>query len=396
MSANQVTIVPVSGRRETKDFVLFPFRLYRDDPYWVPPLIGDRMDHFDPQKNPFFEHAEVRLFRALRDGETVGTIAAIADEKHVEVWNESVGFFGEFECIDDPAVAHALLDAAREWLAARGREVMRGPLNMNINEEVGLLVDGFDGPPAVMMTYNPPYYQRLLEGYGLTKAKDLHAYKVDIAAIAPDLSNVPDRVKRMAKVAVERYKVEMRQVNLRDIAGELEHIKKIYRTAWEKNWGAIPMTDAEMEHLADSLVKIADPRLLYLAFIDGQPVGVFLALPDLNQVAIHMGGRLLPFGWLQFLWYRRKINGLRVMIMGVLEEHRLKGIDALFYLEATRRSKEMGIEWGEMSWILEDNFKVRRGIEMMGGWVYRTYRLYDIPTARSEAAAPQSRDIAAG
>ena len=292
MSANQVTIVPVSGRKETKDFVLFPFRLYRDDPSGCRP-------HRRPD-GPF-RTPEEPLLRARRSAPLSrpprwrdGTIAAIADEKHVEVWNESVGFFGEFECIDDPAVAHALLDAAREWLAARGREVMRGPLNMNINEEVGLLVDGFDGPPAVMMTYNPPYYQRLLEGYGLTKAKDLHAYKVDIAAIAPDLSNVPDRVKRMAKVAVERYKVEMRQVNLRDIAGELEHIKKIYRTAWEKNWGAIPMTDAEMEHLADSLVKIADPRLLYLAFIDGQPVGVFLALPDLNQVAIHMGGRPCP------------------------------------------------------------------------------------------------------
>lgn len=382
MATLRPVIQPVADHRQVKDFVLFPFRLYRDDPYWVPPLIGDRMDHFDPQKNPFFKHAEVQLFRALRDGETVGTIAAIADDKHVEVWHEPVGFFGEFECIDDPAVAHALLDAAREWLASHGREVMRGPLNMNINEEVGLLVDGFDGPPAVMMTYNPPYYQCLLEGYGLVKAKDLHAYKVDIAAIAPDLSNISERVRRMAKVSVERYRVQMRQVNLKDIAGELEHIKKIYRAAWEKNWGAIPMTDAEMEHLADSLVKIADPRLLYLAFIDEQPVGVFLALPDLNQVAIHMGGRLFPLGWLKFLWYRRKINGLRVMIMGVLEEHRLKGIEALFYVEATRRAKEMGIEWGEMSWILEDNYKVRRGIETMGGWVYRTYRLYDIPTAR--------------
>ena len=386
MSASSVRVVPVTSRRQVKDLVMFPFRLYRDDPNWVPPLISDRMKHFSPSANPFYQHAQVQLFRALRDGQTVGTIAAIADETHPRIWNEPVGFFGEFEAIDDQEVAHALFDAARDWLAARGREVMRGPMNMNVNEEIGLLVDGYDGPPVIMMTYNPPYYQEMIEAYGFGKAKDVYAYKIDIAGYAADLSNVPGQVKRVARIAVERYGVTLRHLDLRRIHEEVDLIKPIYRKAWQMNWGAIPITDDELDHLADSLVQIADSRITYLAFVDGQAIGVFLAVPDFCQVAIHLGGRLFPTGWLKYLWYRRKITGLRVLIMGVLEEHRLKGIEALFYLEGLRRAKEMGMEWGEMSWILEDNYKVRRGIEAMGGRLYRTYRLYDIPTSRLQSA----------
>ncbi len=386
MATPSVRIVPVTSRREVRDLVMFPFRLYRDDPNWVPPLIGDRMKHFDPAVNPFYQHAEVQLFRALRDGQTVGTIAAIADETHPQIWNEPVGFFGEFEVIRDQEVANALFDAARDWLASRGRQIMRGPMNMNINEEIGTLVDGYDGPPVIMMTYNPPYYAELIEAYGFQKAKDVYAYKVDITGYAADLSNVPEQVKRVAQIAVERHGVTMRQVDLKRIHEEIELIKPIYRQAWQKNWGAVPITDEELDHLAASLVQIADPRLTYLAFIKGQAIGVFIAVPDFCQVAIHLGGRLFPIGWLKYLWYRRKISGLRVLIMGVLEEHRLKGIEALFYLEGLRRAKEMGMEWGEMSWILEDNYRIRRGIESMGGKVYRTYRLYDVATSREATA----------
>jgi len=382
MPTTNLTVTPVTSRREVKDYVLFPFRLYREDPFWVPPLIGDRMKHFDPHENPFYEHAEVQLFRAVRGGETVGVIAAIADEMHVRIWNEPVGFFGEFECIPDRTVAFALFDAARDWLAAHDRETMRGPMNMNVNEEIGLLVDGFDGPPVIMMSYNPPYYQTLMENYGLRKAKDLYAYRLDISRFGPGCENVPERVRRVARVARERYGVEMRHLDLKRLDEEVELIKPVYRKAWEKNWGAIPMTDAELHHLAHALAQIADPRLTYLAFVDGEPVGLFIALPDFCQVAMHLNGRLLPTGWLKYLWYRRRINGCRVLLMGVLEEHRLKGIESLFYLEGCRRAKEMGIEWAELSWILEDNFRVRRGIEAMGGEIYRTYRIYDIETRR--------------
>ncbi|HHX64531.1 MAG TPA: N-acetyltransferase, partial [Chloroflexi bacterium] len=375
-------IEPVQNTpRERKQFILFPFRHYRDDPNWVPPLIGERMVHLDPARNPFFQHAEMQMFRAVRDGRIIGTIAAIADETHPRIWNESVGFFGLFECIDDERVAAGLFDAARSWLAERGREIMRGPMNLNINDEIGLLIQGFDGPPMIMMTYNPPYYQRLMEGYGLQKVKDLFAYYIDVAGYGRNLENMPEQVTRVARIAQERYHVTMCTVDLKNLQSEIELIKPIYREAWARNWSAIPMTDAEFDYLADNLKAVIDPDLTYIAFIDDKPIGVFLAVPDYCEVAIHMGGRLFPIGWAKYLWYRRKIKGLRVMIMGVQEEHRLKGVESLFYQEGVRTAVNKGYTHAEMSWILEDNYKVRRGIEMMGGRHYRTYRMYDIPTS---------------
>ena len=380
MAASRIHIEPVKTKRELKDFILFPFRLYRSDPLWVPPLIGERINHYDPHHNPFFEHAEMQMFRAVRDGETVGTIAAIDDRLHPQVWNESVGFFGLFEVIDDHEVAERLFAAAREWLAARGREVMRGPMNLNINDEVGLLIDGWDGTPVVMMTYNPRYYQPLLEDCGFEKAKDLNAYKVDLVSFGPNLENLPERVSRVAAIARDRYHVQIREVDLSHLEEELELLKPIHREAWSENWGALPMSDAEFSYLAKNLRPVIDPELSYLAFMDGRPVGCFVTLPDYCQVAHHLNGRLFPFGWAKFLWYQRKITGIRVLIMGVLKEHRLKGIEALFYQEACRVAIRKGYQWAEMSWILEDNYKVSRGIEMMGAKRYRTYRIYDIPT----------------
>jgi len=302
---------------------------------------------------------------------------------HPQVWHEPVGFFGEFEVIEDYAVAEALFSAARTWLAARGREVMRGPMNLNINDECGLLVDGFDGSPVIMMTYNHRYYQTFIEQYGFIKAKDLHAYKVDIGGYGQDLANLPLQISRVARIAQERYGVKMRHISVARLDKELEFLKPIHRAAWNKNWGALPMTDAEFSYLAGNLKQVVDEDLTYLAFIDDQPIGVFVAIPDYNQVALHLNGRLFPIGWAKFLWYKRKITGLRVLIMGVLEEHRLKGVESLFYQEAVRVAVRKGYQWAEMSWILEDNYKVKRGIENLGGKIYRTYRLYDLPIPRS-------------
>lgn len=380
MAAFEVHIEPVTSQRELRAAVMFPFELYRSDPYWVPPLIGERIKHFDPDHNPFFEHAQVQLFRAVREGETVGTIAAIADETHLQVWDEPVGFFGAFEVIDDYDVATRLITSARDWLATRGREIMRGPVDLNINDECGLLVDGFDGFPVIMMPYNPPYYQAFLERYGLVKAKDLYAYRVPISHYGPNLEHLPERVSRVARIARERYGVQIQHLDFGHFDQEVELVKRIYRKAWSKNWGAIPMTDAEFTKLANDLRQIADQELVYLAYINGQAIGCFVAVPDYNQVALHLNGRLFPTGWAKFLWYRRKINGLRALIMGVLEEHRLKGVEALFYQEACRVAIRKGYEWAEMSWVLEDNYQVIRGVEAMGGKVYRTYRLYDLAT----------------
>ena len=382
MPTSTVRVEPVRDRRGLRDVVMFPFWLYRDleDPYWVPPLITERMEHLDPEHNPFFEHAEMQLFRATRDGKAVGTIAAIDDEVHPRVWDEPVGFFGLFECIDDAEVATALFGAARQWLSERGREIMRGPMNLNINDECGLLIDGFDGLPVIMMTYNPRYYQTLVESYGFVKAKDLYAYKAIITGEGLKREGLPDRVVRVSRIARERYGVTLRKFAPSRLDEEVELIKPIHREAWRQNWGALPMSDAEYAFLAKSLSRVVDPDLSYLAFIDGEPVGAFLTLPDYNQVAYYLNGRLLPFGWLKYLWYRRKITRIRGLIMGVLAEHRLKGVESLFYEKVWNTARRKGFEWGEMSWILEDNYKVIRGIEGMGGERYRSYRIYDIPT----------------
>jgi hypothetical protein len=379
MSEAVLCIEPVTTQRELEAFIRFQFHLYRDDPYWVPPLLSERRDHFSTKKNPFFEHAAAQLWVAKRGDEIVGRIAAIDDEMHRQVWNDNLGFFGEFETINDQAVAQALLGAASHWLAARGRTAMRGPMNLNINDECGLLVDGFDGRPVVMMPYNPPYYAPLLEEYGLAKAKDLYAYKVDIARFGPELENLPARVKRVAKIAQDRYGIRVRKLVRKRLDEEVDLIKPVYREAWAQNWGAVPMTDAEFDHLAHNLAMIVDDDLCYLAFEGDRPIGCSITLPDLNQVAAKMKGGLFPFGWYHYLFGRRNITGLRVLIMGVLQEHRLKGVEALFYQETCRAAVKKGFEWAEMSWILEDNYNIRRGIEMMGGEIYRTYRFYEKP-----------------
>jgi len=382
MSLSAVRVEPVVGKKETKQFVLFPFGLYRNDPLWVPPLIGDRMHHFDPHHNPFFEHATVQLFRAVRDGEIVGIIAATHDPFHEQTWDEKVGYWGEFECIEDYAVAEALFGAARDWLAGRGCEIMRGPFNLNINDECGLLVDGWNGSPVVMMTYNPTYYPEFVERYGMAKAKDLYAFKLDIASYGPNLEHLSPRVKRVAQIAKERYGVEIRPVDMKHLDDDVELIRPIHREAWSKNWGAISMTDAEYTYLQAALKQVLDPDITYLAFVDGEAVGCMITLPDYCQVAKHLGGKLFPFGWLKFLWYKRKIDGMRILIMGVKEEHRLKGVEALFFVKGTKQAIRKGYKWAEESWLLEDNYKIIRGVETMGGQRYRTYRIYDVATTR--------------
>ena len=384
---DSVQIVPVHSRRELRQVVTFPFELYRSNPNWVPPLILDRMNHLSPGHNPFFEHAEMQLFRAVRDGRTVGTIGAIADRMHREVWQEPVGFFGVFEVIQDYAVAEALFDAAGAWLAERGLDVMRGPMNLNVNDECGLLIDAFDESPYIMMPYNKAYYQEFIERYGFGKAKDMYAFEIEVYRFGPEAGEIPSRLARLAQMAETRYKVRVRPVNIRDIRREVDLVKPIYRQAWAKNWGAVPMTDAEFHYLADNLKDIVDPDLTYLAFIDDKPVGCFLTLPNYNEILHHANGRLFPLGWAKLLWHKRNIRSVRVLIMGVLQEHQLKGIEALFYQRACEIAYAKGMRTGEMSWILEDNYKVMRGIERMGGRISRTYRIYDKPLNGADAAS---------
>ncbi|MGI6368373.1 MAG: N-acetyltransferase [Anaerolineae bacterium] len=374
---SNIQIRKATTKADLRAIATFPMALYRGDANYVPPLIADRIKHLDPAHNPYFDHAEMQLFIAERDGRMAGTIAAITDSLYEETWHEPIGFFGVFEVIEDYEVAKALLDAAGHWLAARGRKAMRGPMNLNINDECGLFIDGRDGPPVIMMAYNKPYYASFLERYGFTKAKDLHAFEVALFEFGPDVEGLPARLARVADIARQRYKVTVRPIDVKRLQSELELIKPIYRQAWAKNWGAVPLTDREFDYLLQELKSVVDGDLSYLAYIDDQVVGLFLSLPDVNQILPYAKGRLFPFGWAQLLLRQHKIDTLRVTLMGVLEEHRLKGIEALFYQMASRAAYAKGYRRAEMSWILEDNYKVIRGIEGMGGEIYRTYRIYD-------------------
>jgi GNAT superfamily N-acetyltransferase len=279
-----------------------------------------------------------------------------------------------FESEHDPEIAHALFESVRVWLAARGLETMRGPASFSLNEECGLLIAGFDGPPVVMMTYNPPWYEELVESYGFSKAKDLLAYHTPNAAPSEQLI-------RMAEKLRKRYGVKIRTLDKKRFWDEVALVRTVYNEAWEKNWGHIPMTEAELTYMAKQLKPVVDPKLVVFAEIDGQIAGFGLALPDMNVPLKKMNGRLLPFGWAKALWYQRKIRLARVLTLGVLEKYRRSGVAELMELELFRNGAARGIPEAEFSWILEDNHLMRTSLEKYGARAYRTYRMYDISTS---------------
>ncbi|MDH3732985.1 MAG: N-acetyltransferase [Gemmatimonadota bacterium] len=364
-------MTPVNTRRDLKTFIAFPWSIYRDDPDWVPPLKMDMRNAFDPSKHPFHLHSEAQPFLAWRGDEPVGRICAIRNRRHEEFHEEPVGFFGFFECIEDQTVAAALLDTVRDWLRERGLEAMRGPTSFSTNEVSGLLVDGEPGPPFVMMPHNPPYYPTLLEEYGFVKAKDLLAWAKE--------NVTPPHLVRGADIVNRRYKMTVRTLDKSRFDEELETVRMIYNSAWEKNWGFIPMTDAEIDFMADELRHVLEPTMaLFMENPEGETVGFALALPDFNQVLIRMNGRLFPFGLAKALWNKRKIDRMRVIILGLLPEYRGKGLDIPLYLGIFENGRKVGMDWGEMSWILEDNTAMNAAIERFGSRLFRTYRLYDV------------------
>jgi hypothetical protein len=373
-----VRIETVTDKRGLVEYVKFPFKLYRGDPNWVPPLIEERLAYFDTKKNPLYQHTRFQLFLARRGSEVVGTIGALVNERHNQVHGERSGAFGFFECIDDPEVTDSLLQAAEDWVRGQGMTIIRGPLNFSMNDEVGLLVDGFDEPPMVLMTYNPAYYPPLIERRGYVKAMDLWAWIFDIEQ---GLAGAPEKLFRVAQKSMERQGLRVRKIDMRRFDEEVEIIKAAYNAAWEKNWGFVPMTDAEIDHLAANLKHMIDPDLIFVAETsDGKPAGVSLSLPDLHQALRRSGGgHYFPFGLLKFLWHRRKVDQVRLVIMGMMEEYRGRGADAIFYLETAREALKRGYKRMEGSWILESNSMMNQIIERLGGKRYKTYRIYELP-----------------
>lgn len=392
---------PVQSAADLSRFIDLPYKLHRDDPLWVPPLRRDVRVLLSRDRNPFFEHAEVEYFLAEQreDGRTggrqpdhpsrsavlpssrrtgarwrlVGRIAAIHNRAHNAFHEDSVGFFGFFETVDHPEVAHALFDAAAEWLKARGLTVMRGPASFSTNDECGLLVDGFDTPPTILNPHNPPYYVPLVEGAGFTKAEDLYQYQ-------SRNPNMPERLLRAAEMLAQRQRITLRPLDKKRFDGEVEKIKTLYNAAWERNWGFVPMTDAEIDHLAAQLKPVVVPDVIVFAEKDGETIGFAAALPDLNvALKANPSGRLFPFGLIKILWASRRITRLRILLLGLLKEYRKTGADALMYHWIWEKGRARGFDWGEAGWVLEDNMGMRKGIERVGFEHYKTLRMYDRP-----------------
>ena len=365
-------------RRDLKRFVDLPYRLHARDPLWVPPLRRDVELLLSRNKNPFFEHAEAEYFLAERAGEVVGRIAAISNRLHNETHGDKVGFFGFFESVDDQAVAGALLEATAEWCRRRGHDVLRGPASFSVNDECGLLVDGFDTPPTLMMPHNPRSYITLLERAGFAKAKDLLVYQGGSEeAYIP----VPERLARGTELIRQRQGITLRPLNMKDFRGDVERIKQLYNSAWQKNWGFIPMTEHEIDHLAEQFKPVVIPDIVPFAEKDGKVIGFGIVLPDLNQVfKTNRGGYLLPV-LPRLLWALKtgKIRRARILLLGILPEFQGKGVDAMLYHWIWTHCGAMGITWGEAGWILEDNPAMNAGLEKMTFRVYKTYRLYDRP-----------------
>jgi GNAT superfamily N-acetyltransferase len=377
----ELEIVPVSTEEERRAFARFPWELYRGDPHWVPPVFNDRLTLLDPAKHPFHEHATVQLFLARRAGRDVGTISAHVNHRHNEVYGDRVGFFGFFEVRDDQDAAQALLEAGAGWLREQGMDAMRGPESFSQNEEVGLLIDGFDEPPVIMMTYNPRYYQGFLEGAGFQKVQDLYAWDILTNIFDFDVQRMPRKFLRVAEEASKRTGLRVERIDMKNFDREVARAKEVYNAAWEKNWGFVPMTDHEIEHLGKDLKMILDPDLVYLAELCGETVGVSLGVPDVNQALIRARPQpntwSLPLTLGRFLLNRKHIDAFRLMIMGVKPEYRALGIDALFYVETARAAFRKGYKRCEMSWILESNDMMNRIIERLGGTIYKTYRVYE-------------------
>ena len=369
----QVDVKPIRTPSDLKAFIELPWQIYRKNAQWVPQLRSQLKERLNRSTSPVFDYAEAEFFLARQNGIVVGRIAAIKNENHIIFHDERAGFFGFFECIQDQRVADALFTNATDWLKSRYLNVMRGPTSYSTNSECGMLIDGFDFSPAIMMSYNLPYYADLVEGFGFNKAKDLLAYEVTDEAFAPErLGKIAERIKKRRNVVV-------RPIRKKQIDQEIEHIREIYNSAWQRNWGFVPMTDREIDYIADELIQIVDPDIVLFAEVENEPIAFILALPDFNQALRHANGRLFPSGLVKIIWHARKIKDARMVAFGVKESHRQQGIDALLYYEAFQACVKKGYRRAELSWILEDNRLMNRTLEAMGAKIYKRYRLYDYP-----------------
>ncbi|MCG2590683.1 GNAT family N-acetyltransferase [Rhodohalobacter sulfatireducens] len=361
----------ITTEKDRKEFIEFPYRHYSHNKYWVAPLLMEQKKLINEKKNPFYNNAEIALFLAKLNGETAGRIAAIIDHRYNEFHKAKTGFFGFFESIDNHNTANLLFKVAEDWLREKGMEDVLGPSNPSMMDEIGILVDGFEKYPSILMPYHKPYYDKLAKKAGYEKEMDLLTYLVTQNSVDRE------RAERAVKIVKKRLPdLEIRKINMRKIKDEVHIIRDIFNEAWKNNWGFIPLSKEEFDALASDLKTIVDDDFAHIAEINGQPVGFSIALPDYNQIFRDMNGRLFPFGIFKLLWNKRKIDKVRTALMGVLPEYQGKGIDVLMHREAIQNGLEKGVHSSEVGWILENNIQMVRVAERIGGKLDKRYRMY--------------------
>jgi GNAT superfamily N-acetyltransferase len=369
-----IEVQEVTTKSERDAFIKFPWRIYATDPVWVPPLILERKEFLDPHKHPFFKHGTAALFLARREGEIVGRIMASDDSNYNQLHQSNVGCFGLFECIDDRAVAAALFEAAAGWLRARGRDEIMGPIDYSTNYVCALLIDGFEHPPMLLTSHNPPYYADLIESWGFRKAMDLFGWWF----AQPD--RIVRRLRRLAPALRQRRALTVRSANLKDIDAESTRLREIYNEAWEKNWGFVPFTPEEFAYMTKELKPIVDPTLTLLAEVDGEPAGFLLCVPDINVALRKVNGRLtsfgLPIGLAKLLYYKSRIKTVRVVALGVVPKFRRHGVAEMLVLRLIENGMGARGLTGECSMILENNELMNRFLKAIAAEKYKTYRVY--------------------
>jgi hypothetical protein len=364
------------NKKLLRDFLDVVDTIYQNDPHFVRTLDMDVSDRLSPKKNPFFANGEASAWVAYRDGKAVGRISASIDKLHLERHKDEAGFFGFFDTVDDEDVSQALLAEARSWLAARGMKTMRGPFSLSINEECGCLVDGFDTPPMIMMAHNHPYQAALIERAGFQKCKDLYAWTYDIGTVPPRAQRAHDDIAALPEITT-------RTLDMKHLARDVRLIMEVFNDAWSDNWGFVPTTEQQLDKMAEDLKLIAMPEITRLTFIDGAIAAVALGLPNINELIHDAHGKLFPFGALKLLW-RLRVRGPktgRLLILGIRRKwrnvRRYAGLSAFLYVEMNQASHLLGMKRGELSWTLEDNAPINVGIKLMGGRIYKTYRIYE-------------------
>jgi GNAT superfamily N-acetyltransferase len=368
-----VTILHVTTSKQIKTFIDFPHELYKDDPNYVPELFIAVKELLSPKKNPYFKHSEASSYLAYENGKVVGRITATVNNNYNKFHHSNVGFFGFFDCINDNDVANALFDVAEEYCKKVGVTRILGPTNLSTNDTAGLLVEGFDSPPVVQMTYNKPYYSDLISSRGFVKEMDLYAYKISTSNVNKKALRLTDRFKER----LNQSGITFRNLNMKNFQQEVDNIREIYISAWEVNWGFVPPTNEEFDFLAEGLKMIINPEYAYVAEHDGKAVGFALGLPNINEILINIKkGRLFPTGLFKLLFGKKKTKAIRIVLLGVKEEYRKKGIEGILFANFIKGAMTNNLDFGEASWVLENNEMMVKAAENLNGDKYKTYRIY--------------------